>query len=382
MKPADWSVGQLYLEIKLMVKVLTSKDNRESFRRYGYRTAAAVLLLIFCIVLSSCGGAGKRFRIEAEESVMALDPNMGDWQGGWKLSDGSGSGPLAAQVIALGKGEYKANLLEAFDTEKKTKPMGVLEGRLEDGAVSLEGKARHGEIDFDVKARIEGGKFTGTFAGGNADRKFTLNRVFRVSPTMGAKPPKGAVVLFDGKDFEEWKRATVKEGESDAVSWELVDDAMRVTKGGGSIITRKKFADIKLLHIEFRSPFMPNARGQGRGNSGVYLQGRYEVQMLDSYGLKGESNECGGIYGVKAPKVNMCAPPGQWQTYDITFRAATAESKPTLTVRHNDILIQDKTEVGKTTASGLGGKATEPAGIYLQDHGNAVEYRNIWLIEQ
>ena len=365
-----------------MLKVLTGKDIRESFRRYGCRTAAAVLLLVFCIVLSSCGGTAKRFRTEAEESVMAMDPNMGDWQGGWKLSDGSGSGPLAAQVIALGKGEYKANLLEAFDTEKKTKPMGVLEGRLEDGAVSLEGKARHGEIDFDVKARIEGGKFTGTFAGGNADRKFTLNRVFRVSPTMGAKPPKGAVVLFDGKDFEEWKRATVKEGESDAVGWELVDEAMRVTKGGGSIITRKKFADIKLLHIEFRGPFMPNARGQGRGNSGVYLQGRYEVQVLDSYGLKGESNECGGIYGVKAPKVNMCAPPGQWQTYDITFRAATAESKPTLTVRHNDILIQDKTEVGKTTASGLGGKATEPAGIYLQDHGNAVEYRNIWLVEQ
>jgi len=78
----------------------------------------------------------------------------------------------------------------------------------------------------------------------------------------------------------------------------------------------------------------------------------------------------------------MCAPPGQWQTYDITFRAATAESKPTLTVRHNGILIQDKTEVGKTTTSGLGGKATEPGGLYLQDHGNPVEYRNIWLVEQ
>ena len=112
------------------------------------------------------------------------------------------------------------------------------------------------------------------------------------------------------------------------------------------------------------------------------LQGRYEVQVLDSYGLKGEDNECGGIYRVKAPRVNMCAPPGQWQTYDITFRAATAESKPTLTVRHNGVLIQEGTEVGRTTTAGMGGRASQPGGLYLQDHHNKVEYRNIWLVEQ
>lgn len=370
-----------------MVKELTSKDVRRWFRVYGGRAAAMVSLLVFCVVLSSCGGSagaeagpvGKDFKAEAEEAITGLDPAMGDWQGTWKLSDESDSGPLVAQVIALGKGEYKANFLEVFDT--RMEPIGILVGRLEGGAVQLAGRAYHSGIDFNVTAKIEGGKLTGTFAGQDVDGTFTLNRVFRVSETMGAKPPKGAVVLFNGKNFKEWRRADAKEGEDDSVQWELVDGAMRVKPGTGSIITKKTFTNVA-VHLEFRSPFMPEARGQGRGNSGVYLQGRYEVQVLDSYGLKGEDNECGGIYKVSAPRINMCTPPGQWQTYDITFRAATPSSKPTLTVLHNGITIQDQAEVGGTTTAGMGGKASEPGGLYLQDHGNAVEYRNIWLVEQ
>lgn len=355
-----------------MLTVLTSKDISESFRLYGYRTAAAVLLLVFCVVLSSCGGTTKRFTTEAKESIMTLDPNMGDWRGSWKLSDGSDSGPLVAQVRALGEGKYEAKFRENFDTEKKTKPIVELEGGLKDGAVN-----------FGGKAKIEDGKFTGTYTAGNAKRKFTLKRVFRVSPTMGAKPPEGAIVLFDGKDLTKWKRHGVPE-DADAVKWEIIDDAMRVTKGGGNIITRKEFQSV-FVHLEFRTPFKPKARGQGRGNSGVYLQGKYEVQVLDSYGLSGERNECGGIYGVKAPKVNMCAPPGQWQTYDITFRAPATETSPAvLTVLHNGVEIQKETEVrGKTTSSVNGEKkATDPGGLYLQNHGNPVEYRNIWLVEQ
>jgi hypothetical protein len=192
-------------------------------------------------------------------------------------------------------------------------------------------------------------------------------------------------VLFDGKDFKQWKHAKKKKGE-DAVKWELVDGAMRVKPGTDSIITRKQFTDVK-LHVEFRTPFMPKARGQGRGNSGVYLQGRYEVQVLDSYGLEGKDDECGGIYKVAPPLVNMCAPPMQWQTYDITFRAPRFDgagnkvSDPILTVIHNGVKIHDKTEARGPTTASLGGKATEPGGIYLQDHGNRVEYRNIWLVE-
>ena len=372
-----------------MVKELTSTDVRRWFRVCGVRVATAVSLLVLCMVLSSCAGTagagagpvGLDFKAEAEEAITKLDPAMGDWQGGWKLSDESDSGPLVAQVIALGEGEYKANFLEVFDT--RMEPIGIVVGRLEE----LAGKAYHSGIDFNVEAKIEGGKLTGTFAGQDVAGTFSLNRVFRVSETMGAKPPKKALVLFNGKNFKEWKRRDAKEGEDDAVQWELVDGAMRVKRGAGSIITKKVFDDVS-LHIEFRSPFMPDARGQGRGNSGVYLQDKYEVQVLDSYGLKGESNECGGIYGVGAPLVNMCAPPGQWQTYDITFfaprydAAGKKSSDATLTVLHNGVTIHDQIKVAGATTAAQGGNATAPAGIYLQDHGNAVEYRNIWLLEQ
>ena len=127
---------------------------------------------------------------------------------------------------------------------------------------------------------------------------------------------------------------------------------------------------------------MPEARGQGRGNSGVYLQGRYEVQVLDSYGLEGKDNECGGIYKVGAPLVNMCAPPMQWQTYDITFHAPKSESAgATVTVVHNGVTIHNDLIIPKPTGGALDSNVTEPGGIYLQDHGNPVQFRNIWLVE-
>ena len=140
-------------------------------------------------------------------------------------------------------------------------------------------------------------------------------------------------------------------------------------------------------HIEFKTPFMPKARGQGRGNSGVYLQNRYEVQVLDSYGLAGLDNECGGIYKVGRPRVNMCAPPEQWQSYDMTFRAPVYDNegkktdKARLTVVHNGVIIHDDIELPGPTGGALDNLESEPGGVYLQDHGNPVQYRNIWLAE-
>ena len=279
----------------------------------------SVLCCLLSVLLSSCAGPlAVDPVIEAREAIESADTAMGDWEGNWKLEDESDSGPLVAQVMALGKDGYQANLSEEFDTGQE--PFVVLEGKRDGAAVRFEGRAElsNGGV-LEIQAAIENGKFNGRFEGDEFG-SFAMERAIRVSPTLGAEPPAGAIVLFNGKNFKQWKHTRKKPG-ADSVQWELLKGgAMEVKKGTGSIVTKKKFADFK-LHVEFRTPFMPDARGQGRGNSGVYLQERYEVQVLDSYGLEGKDNECGGIYKIGAPMVNMCAPPTQWQTYDITFYA-------------------------------------------------------------
>ena len=199
-----------------------------------------------------------------------------------------------------------------------------------------------------------------------------LERVVRKSDTEGLKPPPGAVVLFDGSSGDQFEAG----GDQDP----RVEGLLRQ-----GVTSKQKFGGDFSLHIEFKLPFEPSKQGQGRGNSGVYLQGRYEVQVLDSFGLEGENNECGGIYGVKKPDVNMCYPPESWQTYDIDFQSArwqgdqkTANAR--LTVRHNGVLIHENVEIpGPTTAAPLA-ETPEPGYLYLQDHGSPVRYRNIWIL--
>jgi len=186
--------------------------------------------------------------------------------------------------------------------------------------------------------------------------------------------------------FAGWKNYNHPK-EDIAASWSIVDGAMQVKPGSNSIMTRKMFTDFD-LHIEFRSPFTPNLKGQSRGNSGVYLQGRYEVQVLDSYGLEGKDNECGGIYKVAVPNVNMCAPPTQWQTYDIEFTAAKYNERneklanPRMTARHNGIIIHNDLEIPVATDGGLDKDMSKPGPIFLQDHSDLVQYRNIWIVEK
>jgi hypothetical protein len=173
----------------------------------------------------------------------------------------------------------------------------------------------------------------------------------------------------------------------DAAQWVIKNDAVEIKPGTSGMLTRHKFTNFT-LHIEFRLPFMPNSNGQGRGNSGVYLQGRYEVQVLDSYGLKGKDNECGGIYKVGAPAVNMCAPPMQWQSYDIDFTAPTFNSigekiaDARATVNHNGVIIHDNIAIPKPTGGAINMNTGKPGPILLQDHGNPVQYRNIWILEK
>jgi Domain of Unknown Function (DUF1080) len=201
-----------------------------------------------------------------------------------------------------------------------------------------------------------------------------LDRVVRESDTLNDAPPEGAGVLFDGSTGDSFE---AQDG-GDPV----VDGLLRQ-----GITSKQKFNGDFSLHIEFKLPFEPTKSGQARSNSGIYLQGRYEVQMLDSFGLKGEDNECGGIYGIKKPDVNMCYPPESWQTYDIDFQSArwdgdkkTANAR--MSVRHNGVVIHDDVELPNTTTAAPVAESPEPGFIYLQNHGSEVRYRNIWVIQK
>jgi len=352
------------------------------------RVVFLTVVLTFPFLLASCGGLMKVDPlVEAQKSIAAADPFMGDWQGDWELDDGTQAGPLVAQVIALGNGKYRAVCFDQFDA--RIEPRAVLNDEVEDAEASFTGKADSEGGPIDIKAAIAGDKFTGSFKGWDFSGTFELTKTVRVSPALGAEPPAGAIVLFNGKNFKQWKHTPprAKKGQKPkpapkTVQWNLdkKQKLMEVEPRTGSIVTKKKFTDFK-LHVEFRLPFMPDKQGQARANSGVYLQGRYEVQVLDSYGLEGLDNECGGIYKVGRPAVNMCAPPMQWQTYDITFHAPKAGKPARATVVHNGVTIHDEIELPGPTGGALDANVNEPGGIYLQDHGNRMQFRNIWLVE-
>ncbi len=195
-------------------------------------------------------------------------------------------------------------------------------------------------------------------------------------------PPPGATVLFAGKSLDAWQKARTKSGTP--ATW-TINEGRAMQVNGGDIITRDDFAGHFKLHVEFRCPYMPDKTGQGRGNSGVYLQGRYEVQILDSYGLNSKDNDCGGIYKVATPIVNACKAPTIWQAYDIDFRSPVFRDgkkvEPArISVVQNGVTIHKDVAIPlDNTVSGLGGDPACPGPIMLQDHGNPVQYRNIWL---
>ncbi len=195
-------------------------------------------------------------------------------------------------------------------------------------------------------------------------------------------PPEGAEVLFDGKSLAGW----VGRYDGKPARWKLVEGgAMQVEKGAGDIRTSQEFAGHFKLHVEFRVPYEPALKGQEAGNSGVYLQGRYEVQVLNSYGLEPAKNDCGAIYGVAAPRVNACKAPTVWQKYTIDFHAPRCKdgevAEPArVTVWHNDVKIHDDVPIPvKFTTAGMDTDPCTPGPILLQDHGHAVQYRNIWI---
>lgn len=192
--------------------------------------------------------------------------------------------------------------------------------------------------------------------------------------TLGEPVPNGAVQLFNGRDVSNW---TTRDGKP--AGWKAEGGVLHVVPGTGDIMTREKLTDFT-LHLEFRCPDMPEAKGQAKGNSGVFLQGRYEVQVLDSYGWAVPGlGDCGAIYNQFAPLVNACLPALQWQTYDVAFRAPRGSEKgPRLTVLHNGALIHNNVQLPGVTGAAIDERLGEPGPLLLQDHGNLVCYRNIW----
>lgn len=275
----------------------------------------------------------------------------------------AGDQKLGCQVIALGGGKFQAVFLrgglpgEGWGQGERIRVDGMTSGA----------ETRFGTGTGGWSARIADGVMRGQT---DAGRAFRLKRVERRSPTLGKKPPRGALVLFDGTNTEAWEN-----GKLSPEGWLKVGTR-----------TKKSFQNFT-LHFEFRTPFQPYDRGQSRGNSGLFLQDRYEVQILDSFGLKEESHECGALYNQKQPDVNMCLPPLTWQTYDIDFQTAQFDStgkklkNAVVTVRHNGVVIHDRYE--PPTTGPVGKKEDATGGSFqFQDHGNPVVARNIWVIER
>ena len=287
-------------------------------------------------------------------------------QGEYSGELGADNEKYGMQIIARGAGKFDAYSFSGglpgagFDPAADERA-GPYKFATKDGVISAEHEG--------MKAVVKDGAIVVTGSSGEA--LGTLKRVDRKSKTLGKKPEKGALVLFDGSDTKGWKNGKMtKEG--------------HLLRGTESL---KKFQDC-FLHMEFRVPYEPFGRGQGRGNSGVYMQRRYEVQIIDSFGEKASHNLCGGIYSIAPPKLNMSYPPLTWQTYDIEFKAAKYDDKgkktadATMSVWHNGVLIHKDQKLGHRTTASPEKESPNPGAVFFQNHGHVVVYKNVWAIER
>lgn len=323
------------------------------------RTACLPAIVFILGLAGSVSAAGPEV-FDLEEAKADPDFTLqGEYLGEGILPCGN-KGKIGAQVIALGDGKFEVYVLVGGlpgDGWKREDPRVRAEARREGEAVLIEGD--------DLAGKIAGGKMT--LGKGDSDKTVELERVCRNSPTLGAKPSEKAVVVFDGSGTDYFPGA------------KMTDEKSLLS----GTLSKAEFDSYK-LHLEFRLTWMPQARGQGRSNSGVYIHNCYEIQVLDSFGLEGKNNECGGFYSIKEPDVNMCLPPMTWQTYDIDFTAPKydADGKKAansrITVRHNGVIIHKDLEIPRATPGGQA-EGPGPRGIQLQGHGCHVQYRNIWL---
>ncbi len=323
---------------------------------------ALILALVTTTLTTSASAADDQGAVTDPAKAGPAFAVQGEYVG--TIASDQGDVKLGVQVIALGADKFHA---VAY--------VGGLPGAGWDGSekIEIDGQSNNEATVFsdpenETKGVIKNGVLTVTDRDGK--KIAALKKTIRKSPTMGAKPPAGAIVLFDGKSADKFDGG------------KMTDDGLLI-QGATS---KQKFQSFK-LHMEFRTPFKPTARGQERGNSGFYAQGRYEIQILDSFGLQGRDNECGGIYSVGPPKINMCLPPLSWQTYDVDFTAAQYKDgkkvkDSVITVLHNGVVIHENLVADHSTTASPLREGPEPGPVFLQNHGNPVRFRNIWVVEK
>ncbi len=298
-----------------------------------------------------------------------FDPIMGEYAGLRNMSDGRVV-RADAKIVAEGGGHYRAALTAHGDPPMTL----VLENDPESESLILVGSS-------DTTG------WKGTFSRGRLDilpdekgiGSFRLLPAARRSPTERLAPPEGAVVLLP---FEAGRPTTLDAWTNK--NWKVLPDGSVMVAGGHNRTVNHHGSG--LFHIEFKTPFQPEARGQGRGNSGVYFGSRYEIQILDSFGLTPGMGDCGSIYGVAITGQNASLPPEVWQTYDVVYRAPHVKDDGSfepaqMTVFHNGVKIHENQPVPRPTTAAPEKRNAARGPLYLQDHGNPVCYRNIWYLE-
>lgn len=357
---------------------------------FGTRTwLLAGLALAFTLGMTTATqGQGDKKKVEKKKEVWT-DENDPTLPADFKYQGEYVADKIGCQVIALGGGHFQAVIYRDGlpGAGWNGKDRSLMEGKLEgDKAVFTPamGKRKYlakAPLEFSATSKFPPAgheNFSAIISGDTMtlknDGSITLKKTIRKSGTLGGKAPDGAIVLFDGSSKDEWKGGRIDKATN------------LLNTDGADITTKRKFSNY-IVHVEFMLPFRPDERGQGRGNSGFYQVDHYEVQILDSFGLEGKNNECGGVYSQIEPKVNMCLPPLQWQTYDVEFTNAVREGdkvvkKSRLTCRLNGVVIHDDVELKGLT----GGARSEPEGtpglLRLQGHGNPLQFRNTWIIEK
>jgi hypothetical protein len=322
---------------------------------------------------------GKKVELPHPFYWAAPDPMRGDWQGtpGYVAQIVRLDDKILSQQNLLPQAEdanqYVANIFHKFD-QPNDKPIAILHGETSGSEIRFAGDGWTGSIA------------DGHFKAGNSGQSFDLQHVNRVPPTLGAKPPAGAIVLFDGTNFNEWAKMKEKDWltEDGPAQWHLIGNgAMEVVPRAGSLISHRKFGDMK-LHVEFRNVGGPT-------NSGVYIQDRYESNINEVYGRL-DGNPCAGFDNSTPPDarptIRCSRPVLDWQTLDIDFtaprfdKAGTRTAAARVTLLFNGTKLYDNRELGPVTlnAARLGEAPTGP--IQLQEHGMPVQFRNIWVVEK